>query len=155
MLSFRSARKLSSYLVRAKLYPLKRKVGSFKCTSKKCQACLNVNEMDSFANSVTKEECKSNHCFNCNEKCLIYFLTCKVCLKQYFGQTVDEFSLRWNSYKSNNRNHQLLESCMQEYLFEHFNEEEHDRFLEDVSIILIGKRDPSEPLKSENYWKGF
>ena len=31
MVSFRSERKLSSYLVRAKLYPLQRKVGSSKC----------------------------------------------------------------------------------------------------------------------------
>ena len=30
MVSFRGARKLSSYLVRAKLYPLERSVGSFK-----------------------------------------------------------------------------------------------------------------------------
>ena len=89
MASFRSARKLSSYLVRAKLYPLKR-----------CQTCLNVNETDSFASSVTKEEYKINHCFDCNEKCLIYLLTCKVCLKQYVGQTVDEFRLRWNNCNS-------------------------------------------------------
>ena len=34
MVSFRSARKLSSYQVRAKLYPLKRKVGSFECKDK-------------------------------------------------------------------------------------------------------------------------
>ena len=31
MVSFRSAREVSSYLVRAKMYPLKRTVGSFKC----------------------------------------------------------------------------------------------------------------------------
>ena len=31
MVSFRSGRKVSSYLVRAKVYPLERKVGSFKC----------------------------------------------------------------------------------------------------------------------------
>ena len=36
MVSFRSARKLSSYLVRAKLYPLERKVGSFKYQGKSC-----------------------------------------------------------------------------------------------------------------------
>ena len=35
MVSFRSARKLSSYLVRAKLYSLERKVSSFKCKGKK------------------------------------------------------------------------------------------------------------------------
>ena len=32
IVSFKSARKLSSYLVRAKLYPLQRTVGSFKCS---------------------------------------------------------------------------------------------------------------------------
>ena len=31
MISFRSARKLSSYLVRAKIYPTERTVGSYKC----------------------------------------------------------------------------------------------------------------------------
>ena len=96
MVSFRSARKLSSYLVRAKLYTLKRKVGSFKCKGKWCQACLNLNETDSVTSGVTKEEYNINHCFKCNEKCLIYLLKCKVCLKQYVGQTVDEFRLRRN-----------------------------------------------------------
>ena len=153
MVSFRSARKLSSYLVRAKLYPLKRKVGSFECKGKRCQTCLNVNETDSFASSVTKKEYKINHCFNCNEKGLIYLLTCKVCLKQDEGQTVDKFRLRWNNNNSNNRKHQRLESCMQEHLFEHFNEERHHGFLEDVSITLIDKIDPSEPLKREKYCK--
>ena len=33
MISFRSARKRSSYLVRAKLYPLERKIGSVQFTS--------------------------------------------------------------------------------------------------------------------------
>ena len=149
MVSFRSAKKLSSHLVRAK----KRKVGSFKCKGKRCQTSLNVNETNSFASSVTKEEYKINHCFNCNEKCLIYLLTCKVCLKQYVGQTVDKFRLRWNNYKTNNRKHQRLESCVQEHLFEHFNEEAHYGFLEDAPITFIDKTDPSEPLKRENYWK--
>ena len=125
MVSFRIAKKFNSYLVRPKLYPLERKVGSFKYKGKRCQARLNVNETDSFPSSVTQEEYKINHCFNCNQKFLIYLLTCKVCLRQYAGQTVDEFSLRWNNYKSNNRKHQHLESCMQEYVLEHFNEEVH------------------------------
>ena len=79
--------------------------------------------------------------------------TCKVCLKQYVGQTVDEFRLRWNNYESNNKKYQRLESCMQDHLFKHFNGEGHPGFLEDVSITFIYKTDPSEPLKRENYWK--
>ena len=35
MVSYRNARKLSSYLVRAKLYPLERKRRSYKCGSNK------------------------------------------------------------------------------------------------------------------------
>ena len=37
MVSFRSARKLSSYFVRAKLYPFHRKVGSKKCAKSRCE----------------------------------------------------------------------------------------------------------------------
>ena len=74
-------------------------------------------------------------------------------LKQYVGQTVDEFRLRWNNYNSNNRKHQHFESCMQEHLFEHFNEEEHHGFSEDVSITFINKTDSSEPLERESNWK--
>ena len=48
MISFRSARKLSSYLVRAKLYPLERTVGSVQCKGKRCQTCHNVKETETF-----------------------------------------------------------------------------------------------------------
>ena len=48
MVSFRSANKSNSYLVRAKLYPLDRIVCSYKCKSKRCQVCNNIKEADSF-----------------------------------------------------------------------------------------------------------
>ena len=91
MISFRSARKLSSYLVSAKLYPIERTVRSFEFNGKRCQTCLNVNEMDTFTSATTAETYNINHQFNCNNKCLVYLLHCKVCLKQYVGQTVEEF----------------------------------------------------------------
>ena len=112
-----------------------------------------MNETDSFASSVTKEESKINYCFNCNKKCSIHLPTCKVSLKQCIRQAVDEFRLRWNNYKSNNRKYQRLESCMQEHLFEHFNEEGHCGFSDNFSITFIDKTDPSEPLETANYWK--
>ena len=98
-----------------------------------------MNEMDSFASNVTKEEYKINHCFDCNENCFIYLFTCKVCLKQYVGQTVYELRLRWNNYKTNNRKDERVEPCMQEHLFEYFSVEGHDGFLEDISITVIDK----------------
>ena len=86
--------------------------------------------MDPFASSVTNKKYKIKHCFNCNEKCLIYLFTCK---------------LRWNNYESNNRKYQHLESCMKEHLFELFNDEGHHGFLEDVSTTFIDKTDSSDP----------
>ena len=44
MISFHSARKMSSYLVRAKLYAEERTKSSIKCSSKNCEVCLNVNK---------------------------------------------------------------------------------------------------------------
>ena len=112
MISFLSARKLSSYLVRAKLYPIERTVGSFKYSGKRCQACLNVSETDTFTSTTTGETYEIDHQFKCNSKYLVYLLTCKVCLKEYVGQTVEECRLRWNNYKSNNHKYQKLELCM-------------------------------------------
>ena len=137
MVSFRGARKLGSYLVRAKLYPIERSVGSFKCDGIWCQVCLNVTETKLFSSTVTKKEYIFNHKFNCNDKCLIYLLTCKKCMLQYVGKTVDEFRLRWNNYKMNDRNFVKGQTCMHQHLFEHFASEEHRSFLEDVTIIFI------------------
>ena len=77
MISFRSARKMSSYLVRAKLYPEERTKGFFNCGSKRCEVFLNVNETFTFAiyiyiytvtvAIVTGETYIINQKCNCNE----------------------------------------------------------------------------------------
>ena len=153
MVSFQSARKVSSYLVRAKVYPLERTVSSFKCKKSRCQPCLNVNETDTFTSAVTKKTYKINHKFDCSDKCLIHLLTCKKCLTQYVGKAVDEFRYRWNNYKNNSRNYDCNQPCMQRHLYEHYSSAGHCGFLEHVSIILIDKTDPSDPLKREDYWR--
>ena len=111
--SFSSARKMGSCLVRVKLYPEERTKGSFKCGSKRCEVCLNVNETSTFTSTVTGETYIINHKFNCNDKCLVCLLPCDCCKKQYVGQTVNDFRFRWNNYKSNCRKHQRGETCMQ------------------------------------------
>ena len=69
--SYRNARKLSGYSLRAKLYPLERKRGSYKCGSSRCQVCKNVEETETFSSTVTGETYKINHHLCCNGKCLI------------------------------------------------------------------------------------
>ena len=94
MILFRSARKLSSYLLRAKLYPTERTVGSYKCGGKRCEVCINVNETSTFTSTVTGETYIINHRFDCNERCLVYLLTCNKCKMQYVEQTIDQFRSR-------------------------------------------------------------
>ena len=50
---FRSARKTSSYLIRANLYPLEKTVGSKKCGKSRCENCLYIEENDTFKSSTT------------------------------------------------------------------------------------------------------
>ena len=79
MVSFRSSRKISSYLVRAKLYPIERTVGSFKCGSKRCEVCKYITETDTFTSSITGETYEINHRLDSDDKCLVYLLTCNKC----------------------------------------------------------------------------
>ena len=69
--SFRSASKLSNFMVRAKLYPLARKVGSYKYRSNRCQVCYSITKTDMFTFNNDRSSYKINQSFDCNEKCLI------------------------------------------------------------------------------------
>ena len=60
MVSHWSPRKLSSYLVRAKLHPIERKVGSCKCNGKCCEVCKHVLETDTVNCSNDQTTCKIN-----------------------------------------------------------------------------------------------
>ena len=92
--SCRSSRKISSYLVRAKLFPLEKKVGYEKCGKSRCEVCLNIHEIDTFTYTVTGKSFRINHKPNCDDQCLIYLPTFKCCDKQYVEKTTDEFRLR-------------------------------------------------------------
>ena len=72
---------------------------------------------------------------------------------QCVGKTVDEFRLRWNNYKMNDRNFLKGQTCMQQHLYEHFASEGHCSFLEDVTITFIDKTDPKDPNRREHYWR--
>ena len=149
MVSFRCARRISSYLVRAKLYPLERFVGSRQCKKSRCEVCTIVTEIDTFSSTVTGETFQINHELNFDDKCLIYLLKCNVCKKLYVGETTNAFRLRWKNYKDNDRKFQRNESCMPHYLYEHFYSEGHNGFLGNVSISLNDKIDGFQSKKRE------
>ena len=138
--------------MRAKLYPIERVVGSFKCSKPRCLVCVNVTEINTFSSIVTGRTYKISHKFDCDENYLVYFLTCKYCGIQYVRQTVADFRYRCNSYKDSYRKHSLNEDCMQKHVHEHYFSCNND-FLNMVSVTFIEKTDPSNPLEREQYWR--
>ena len=58
MVSFRSPRKISSYLDRTKIYLLDRVAGLTKCRKKRCEVCVNVSETNTFTSNVTGKNTK-------------------------------------------------------------------------------------------------
>ena len=94
-----------------------------------------------------------NHGMNCSSNCIIYLLTCKVCSKQYVGQTTIKFRERWNNYKNHFRMiSDSEEGVPQEAFHEHFLSEGHHSVVEDISITLIDKTDGGDPKRRERYW---
>ena len=129
-----------------------RKRGSYKRGNLICLVCNNIEETDTFTSTVTGVSFKINHHLCYNDKCLIYLWTCKVCKKQYTGQTVDRFRLRWNNHEESDGKFLRGEEIKQKSLHGHFLSDSHQIFEEDVSICLIGKTDPSDLYKREYYW---
>ena len=128
-------------------------MGLFKCNKTRCEVCVNVIETDIFTSTATGESFKINHKFNCDDKCLIYLLTCNQCRKQYVEQMVDSFRFRWNNYKYIYHKHAKGESVKQQDLYDHFMLEDHTQFVNDISITFIDKTDPADPLKGEQHWR--
>ena len=66
---------------------------------------------------------------------------------------VEKIRFRWNNCKCNCHKHAKDESVKQQHLYDHFMLEDHTQFVNDVSIILINKTDPTNPLRREQYWR--
>ena len=89
--AYRSVRNFKSFLVRSKVYPLERTVGSSEFGSKRCHVCLNVSKTDIFEFFQTKKQYKIDNHLDYNDKCLICSLSCKICGLQYVGSTTNKF----------------------------------------------------------------
>ena len=116
----------------------------------------NVSKTDVFQLFQTKEQYKINHQLNCNDKCLIYLLSCKVCGLQYVGSITDKFGLRRNNYRENIRKTKRgggVGGQMQRLVFVHFSSNGLNGFLEYCSISFIDKTDEPDPTRRKERWR--
>ena len=127
IVSYRSAREIKDCIVRSKLYLVERKVGCRRFDSSRCEVCKSINIIDEFTSFTTKKTYKVNHSFDCNEKCLIYRLSCKSCGTQDVGNTTDHFKNIWNNYKSDvgKAESSNKKNVKQKFLQSHFLQRDH------------------------------
>ena len=108
--------------------------------------CDNFESTDLVFSTVTGGTYKINHYFNCDSKLLVYLITCRTCKLQYIGQNCDTFRKRWNNYRCFAGKVETGEECKQKYLHEHFLQDDHHGFLNDVQVTLIDKTQASDPI---------
>ena len=152
MVSFRNPKTIKNIVVRAKLPLEVSKKGSFRCNGRRCQICKKVLETNVFTSFKTGKTYQINYELNCNSKCLIYLLNCKVCGKQLTGECTTAWRDRWQNYLTNMRKALRGEPHLQTRVHDHFKLPGHTSIQEDVNIIFIDKTDSTFPKKREKFW---
>ena len=73
--------------------------------------------------------------------------------KEYTDKAVDKFRSRWNNSKTDERKASSgnIERCKQQFLQNHFLQDDHHGFLEDVEVIVIDKNQASDSTKRKYY----
>ena len=101
MVCFRRSENLKDHLVRARLPKLEVAArGMDKCGGEKCKVCNSIVVTDTFQSTVQRRTFHINHHFDCNSQGVVYLITCGKCSKQYVGNTVTSFRLRFNNHTS-------------------------------------------------------
>ena len=78
--------------------------------------------------------------------------SCKVCGIHFVSFTFDRFRLRWNNYKSCQKNAADGGTPNQHYLHQHFLSDDHKGLMNDCESIFIDKTDSSDPTRREFFW---
>ena len=95
--------------------------------------------------------------FDCNERCLVYLLTCNKCKEQCVRQIIDQLQSRLNNCKRDCKKYGQGASASYMYaktFFNHFYTSSYTSgFLENISLTFIDKTDFFDPLKREDYWR--
>ena len=156
IMGFRKGKSLKDFLVRAKVPPIEKpKGGCSPCRGKRCQVCNFVNNTDSFQ-VITKDKKYFINTFqnlNCNSRYVVYLIECKTCKKPYIGSTETPFRIRFNNYRSSQRNFEKGKKVIQESFHSHFTDECHCGE-NDWSVTLIDQAENLDDVRrKESFWQ--
>ena len=125
---------------------------TFKCNSNRCNVCDTLNLTREFTSSTTGQTFQINYELNCNAMSVIYLITCKICSKQYVGETTNKWRKRWNNYIFNNNEAKNGNRHTQPKLHSHFLQPDHHGLQEDAIVTLIDKTNSVYPKIRERFW---
>ena len=90
----------------------------------------------------------------CNDKCLIYLLSCTICGQEYVGNITDRFRSRWNNHKKDVRNVKggNMENVKPIFFQRLLLQNDQQGFLENVEVRLTDKTQDSDTTQRGFYW---
>ena len=107
IVSYKRPKNLRDYLVRARLPKITqgqeneeptKKTNECKSKTGKCRYCDNLDKSGRIKSTFTGREYQSKHNVSCKSSNLIYCIKCRVCHKQYVGQTKNTLMQRFQSH---------------------------------------------------------
>ena len=80
--------------------PTSSKSGASPCNGPRCQTCYDISTCQNFSGSVYDQTYSINAKLDCNSSNIIYLYTCKLCQKQYVGETSQSLRERNNRHRT-------------------------------------------------------
>ena len=91
--AFHNPKTLRDTLVCSKLRPdYEEERAVFICGRKNCDICNILEPGNEFKSTTTEKLFKINFHFHCNNECVVFLLTYKICRKQYVGSAITKFN---------------------------------------------------------------
>ena len=149
LVSYRKPRSIKDHLVRSRLdNPMP--VCSFStCSNKRCKLCPKSQATSTFISTNTGHEYKILTNVSCKSKNVVYLITCRVCKKQYIGETEDGLNMRINNHRSS-----ITTKKMHLPVAQHFNLDHHS--WEDMIVVPIDHNSTwttDQRVAKENFWQ--
>ena len=91
--AFHNPKTLRDTLVCSKLRPdYEEERAIFICGRRNCDICNILLPGNEFKSTTTEKLFKINFHFHCNDECVVFLLTYKICRKQYVGSAITKFN---------------------------------------------------------------
>ena len=80
--------------------PQQNHTGSSRCGRPRCKTCCHIKTGNSFTSAITGEKLYAKVTADCKTSNIVYLIECRICRKQYVGETENPLHIRMNGHRS-------------------------------------------------------